>query len=302
MTTMVNQTAPDPASEPCPPLEPAQIYEQLLPEIMAVPAEKLVPINIDIPSAVAAVLGSLPEIRAGPPPMEEMLKSFDFATIDKLEAYTHAVSHAHALYRAAVAPKGLVPAMAAEASVIRDQLHAEALALVAHGVIAPEQIKNCKSGPGYKLVAYDVFTLVAILRQEWSAIAGRTLSTETSLAQAVAVANALLLAVGLREQSPTKVGEISERRNQAFTLFVNAYEKVRRAIAYVRADKRDADEIAPSLYATHTGRRSSTKEEGKAPTTTPTTSPTPPVVETPPVPPTAPIVTAGLPITMPFQS
>ena len=73
-------------------------YQSLLGEIRAVPASELVPINLDIPTAVTTALGALPEIRALRSRVVAEMPQLDVARFDKLEAYTLAVGHAHALY------------------------------------------------------------------------------------------------------------------------------------------------------------------------------------------------------------
>ncbi|HEX4334524.1 MAG TPA: hypothetical protein VH062_01350 [Polyangiaceae bacterium] len=44
------------------------------------------------------------------------------------------------------------------------------------------------------------------------------------------------------------VAASSDLRTRAFTLFVNAYDQVRRAVSYLRWDDDDAGTVAPSLY------------------------------------------------------
>jgi hypothetical protein len=57
-----------------------------------------------------------------------------------------------------------------------------------------------------------------------------------------------LRAIGEKEQAPAVVADASARRARAFTLFVRAYDQVRRAVTYLRWEDDDADLIAPSLY------------------------------------------------------
>lgn len=81
--------------------------------------------------------------------------------------------------------------------------------------------------------------------------------------------------VYLSSSNPTNVhallGETSERRSQAFTLFVTAYEDVRRAIHFIRAKSGDAEEIAPSLHSIRTARRRSPPpDDDDVPPTIPT--------------------------------
>jgi hypothetical protein len=282
---------PNPAGTIAP--RSAEAYQELLSEIEAV--AELAPINVDIPGAVTTVLGSLPEITAVRPFIVQDLPTFDINKIDKLEDYTLAVSHAHTLYRAAWAPKVEVSTLASELTTLRDQLLVDATSLASYGFINGERLKECKSDPGYRPVAYDVLTIIAVLRESWRTIAGRTPVTLAVIDHAAVLAEQFLQAIGLREQAPATVGEAAVTRQKAFTLFFNVYEDVRRAIQYVRGKAGDADEIAPSLFAGRSGGRRKSANDPAATTTpstgTPAASPNPVAVASP-----------ALPITQPFAS
>lgn len=56
-------------------------------------------------------------------------------------------------------------------------------------------------------------------------------------------------AVGVREQGPESVAEVTADRQRAYTLFVTSHDQVRRAISYLRWEQGDVDDIAPSLFA-----------------------------------------------------
>jgi hypothetical protein len=60
-------------------------------------------------------------------------------------------------------------------------------------------------------------------------------------------------ALGIREQMPELKASAARDRQAAYTLFVEAYDEVRAAIAYVRRKEGDVDELMPSLYAGRNG-------------------------------------------------
>ncbi|MBN1608030.1 MAG: hypothetical protein JW940_15455 [Polyangiaceae bacterium] len=289
-------TQPDTTNTPAP--RWFQIFELMLPEIEAVADSDLAPINVDIPTAVTTVLGNLPEIAAVRPLIVRDLPTFDISKLDQLQNYTLALSHAHTLYRAAWAPKVDVATLAAELAALRDQLMLDASSLASYCLINAQRLKECKSAQGYRPVAYDVLTVVTVLRESWTSIAGRTPLTLDVLDHAAALAEQFLQAVGLRDQSPPTVGEASVIRHKAFTLFFNVYEDIRRAVQYVRGKNGDADEIAPSLYSGRaTARRKATEEPAAATTpAAPTQADTAAALPTPVA-----VASAGLPITQPFQ-
>jgi hypothetical protein len=124
------------------------------------------------------------------------------------------------------------------------------------------------------------------------------------LDQAESIGEQLVNAVGTREQAPAVAAEVTQQRQRMFTLFLNSYDQVRRAVTYLRWNEGDIDTVAPSLYA---GRAARKKPDEPAPAPTPPTpvvapvkaggvTPSPePVVSVAKPPAGIPIVPAGLP-------
>jgi hypothetical protein len=267
--------------------------------------ELMVP-NIDIVSAVTTALGVLPELRALRAQIAEELPRFDVERYDRLEKYALALNHANVLHRSAVAPRGNVAEMADELTVIRDRLFADALSLANYNLIDGARLAQVKTAVGYRPLATDVFTLIAVLKERWSALQNKTPVTLEALNDAGHRAVELLAAVGQKEQAPVALGDAVERRQRAFTLFVRGYEDARRAVLYLRDAHGDADDIAPSLYAGRSRRRGE-----NAPAAEPAAEGTRPSASAPGSSSTssnggAPDIeidnSAGLPITRPFTS
>ena len=260
------------AADPVAATHPAAVaYEQLLAEIRAVPESELIPINIDVVTAVSTVLGVLPEIRALRPEIEAEWRRFDFDTFDKLEQYTLALHQAHALWRGASVPKTAVADMASELTSIRDLLLKNAEALATFHLVDGERLKECKTQPGYRPLATDVATLVEVIRERWSAVEGKSPLTLPQLNEYAGKAVELLTSIGLKEQAPAVIGDAATVRQKAFALFIKAYEDARRAVLYLRAKTGDGDDIAPSLYAGRTRR----KPNGDEPVAPPPGAPAP---------------------------
>lgn len=78
-------------------------YEKCLEMMLAIPAEKLRPVNYDVPWATTAVLGSLGEVMQYRDDAAR-LPFFQVSNIDNLRDVTFALSHANALYQAACQP------------------------------------------------------------------------------------------------------------------------------------------------------------------------------------------------------
>jgi len=268
-------------------------FRRLEAEIRAVGEQELEPINLDVPSAVATVLGALPEIRAFRGEVSE-LAGFDLLHFDRLRDYALALAHTHSMYRAASGPIDGLTELAEEAAELRDTLQSDAAALAKRRILDSGAVSRLRGGNGYKNIAIELAGLVGLFRENWASIEGRTAIRLEELEHAGRRAQELLIATGLREQAPVAVNAASALRQRAFTLFVRAYGQARRAIAYLRWDRGDADDIAPSLYKGRGGR-------GEPDVVTP---PEAPPVQNPqtPAPVASPAVPAGLPGSSPFVS
>jgi hypothetical protein len=161
--------------------------------------------------------------------------------------------------------------LVSKVSAYRDNLASDAQALVQRGVIGAETLAGLKGAIGYKNVVSDVLTLTTLFRSNWQKISGRTCVTLAELDEADVALDALITDLGLREQTPASKEASALERQQSYTLFVNTYDQVRRAVSFVRWNEDDADEIAPSLFGGKK-RKTGTDTEQK-PTPTPTTIP-----------------------------
>jgi len=249
-------------------------YQSLLGEIRAVPTSELVPINLDIPTAVTTALGALPEIRALRSRVVSEMPQLDVARFDKLEAYTLAIGHAHALYMAASAPQESLDQIAETAATLRETLFSDASALAQRNLLDGQRLAGLKGPHGFRNLAFDLFALAAMMRDNWGAISGKTAIQLTELDQAETLADRILTTVGQREQGPAVVAASAEIRQRAFSLFVSAYDHARRAISFLRWNEDDVDQIAPSLYAGRTtGRRKNSDTQAARPATPPEGAP-----------------------------
>jgi hypothetical protein len=125
-----------------------------------------------------------------------------------------------------------------------------------------QRIKDLKGPAGHKNQAFDVLTLVAMGREAWPQIQGKTAITSKDLDEAEMLADQLLTAVGEREQRAALSAASADIRRAAFTLFMRAYDQIRRAAEYLRWDDGDAETYVPLL----SGGRKRRRSEETAPT------------------------------------
>ena len=257
-----------------------EAFNQLRDEIRAVAPSDYVMINIDVPSAITTVLGSLPAIRALRPRVVAELSQFDVARFDNLETYALALGHAHAGYMAASQPVESLDALSEEGAVLRDLLLSDANALAGRRLVDRDRLKQLKGVRSYRNLAFDLLTLARLFRDVWPSVQGKCAVQMNEIQRAEALADRILQAVGHREQAPTTVVEAAEIRQRAFTLFMGAYEHVQRAVRFLRWDAEDWDDIAPSIFNRASTRRKAGDDDDA---TEPTSPAAPPPVSNVPI-------------------
>jgi hypothetical protein len=229
---------------------------RLRPELDALPEEELLPVSFDIPAGVALVLGSLDEIRALRDTIAKEMVNFDLARFDKLEAYTLALNEAHAGYKVAAEPSDSLDQVVAEGERLRDLLRAEASALELRGLLDGKKLRGVGGGAGRKNLALDLTLLYKAMDDSWPSLEGKARVTRQELETAARIGQYIVRLIGIREEGIQAIAAAAETRLRIFTLFVRAYDDVRRAVHFLRWKEGDADEIAPSLHSTrNTARR-----------------------------------------------
>jgi hypothetical protein len=235
---------------------PRAAYQRLLPEILAVPDESLLVINLDIPAIVSTGLGVLPEVRVFDADIRKM-HDFDLSAYEKLEDYALALHHANVLYLAASTPPEALKDLIDRATTARELLLTDIASFIAHGHIAPRRPGELDRSLGHRGIAVDVGRLTEIVREAWPKLQGKTSLTFPKLVEFETLSAQLVDALGLKEQGEALVVEVAARRQRIFTLFVRAYDEVRRGVSFLRWRKGDVDDIIPSLYSGRAGRRRS---------------------------------------------
>jgi hypothetical protein len=250
-------------------------YERVKTDLAAIKPEEFIQINLDIPSAVSTIIGVLPEVKALRPRFEKELPTFDLASFDKLEDYAWALSYAQTLYLTATQPPDDLAELGPAATQLRERLLADARSLAHYGLVDSGQLAELKGANGTKNVAQDLQILAIALQANWANIEGKAPTVAADLDTALRMSARLMRIVGLREQGPAQLAAATDQRLRAFTLVLNTYDDVRRAVGYLRAHEGDADSIAPAL---HPGRpRRKPAEPPAPPTNTPPSPAMPPV-------------------------
>jgi hypothetical protein len=239
----------DPMSNHVPALQARTAYAAIKPELDAMDGKNLVGLNLDIPSSVVTVLGCMPELRLLKSRLIEELPKVDPNLFEKTEQYAYALRHADTLHTAASTPSEPVAEIAAQLKELHGRLEADARALAQRKLIDGGRLAFLSGVRAFQSMTSDVFLLVELFRKNWDTVAGKTAVTPAELDEAESLAERLDNAVGVREQGPAGVPEAAENRRKAFHLFIKAYDETRRVVGFLRWHEKDADTIAPSLFA-----------------------------------------------------
>lgn len=260
-------------------------FAKMLPQIRNMAEDDFAPINIDVESAVATILGAGAAIRAQRDMIVKEAPTFDISSLDNLELYTLALGHAHTAYETATQPSPALVALGNDATTRRKVMIDDIGMLISRGLVKDGILSELKGINGYKNIAFDLFQLSDIYRKNWDSIADRTSMKKEELDQIEDLADKLVTAAGEKERAPQLTAEAIRDRQAAFTIFINAYDEVRSAIGFLRRKQGDVDAIAPSLFV---GRVSSKKKPGDNTDTPATPNPVPPTTNQPNTPTTNP--------------
>ncbi len=234
-------------------------YEELLPELLALPAERLLPVTVDVMSAITTVSDALPDLmelcsELEPPESEQRPRHeplLRLEQLEQLEQYVLALGHAHLLYCGSCSPDLDVALLAAELSKLRDAMLAHAEALATEGLLDGQRLKRIALGSAlhcaHRALAGDVIALCAIFRAHWLQLEHRTRYSLEEQFRLVRLALDLMAALDAREPGPRSAAESRALRQRAFTLFASAYEGVRAAVRCLRTGAGDAELWAPPL-------------------------------------------------------
>lgn len=252
---MTNVSPIEPTAPPADEFQYRQALEAVRPEMEALTEEQLAPMNLDIPTCVMTVRGAMAEIMPFKDRVAAALPKFNLALFDKLETYAMALGYANTRHRVASTPVMPLEELQEAAVALREQLLSDLQPLAFRGFIDESRLSQVKRVNGYNNLAQEVMLMTELARKSWSVISTKTSLTLAELAHAEQVAERLVKAAGEKEQIKPVVTAENDVRRRAYTLLLNAYDEVRRAITFVRWAEDDIDEIAPSLWSNRVRRK-----------------------------------------------
>ena len=221
--------------------------------IRAVPATALRPRNLDIGQLVTAAFRVSPRVQQFEADIAALPLS-KHALIAAIPDLAHAMSYVLGRVLAASKPVYDVAALAEEGAKVLELISADLRTLMLRGVLPAGALDGVAPSPGYQALAKNLRTISSVARDNWSLIEGRSGLGIEDVKRASEISTAIYQQTAERTNDDPAVAALHLLRDQTFTLLMDAYEELRRAIGYLRYHQGDADDITPSLYAGRGGR------------------------------------------------
>jgi hypothetical protein len=235
-------------------------YRHMEPRARAIPLNELLAVNIDIPTAVIVALGTARSVQELRQEVRKQLPTFDLSVFDRLKTVAQAAGHAHVLWLVSDVRCDNVPALSIKCQALRQRLHDHAIALAAQGVLSRNHNHLMISSEGLPL-AKDFGKLTRYLRVAWDEAGFDGPRERRDLQRAEELADELFSEAAKRETAQsTAEYESTEQRQRFFTLLVQEYEQIRRAVTFVRWNEGDGHRVAPTLFRESRPRRRRKKD------------------------------------------
>ena len=236
------------------------IYDNLLPELLAIPEERVVHVNRAIAPVISTASDSLDEVRKLVE-SSDSLPGLDTALVDRLDRCLVALQYANLCYRTlAQHHADELPELKKKAVELLKRWLLDVEPMRIRGLIDLTPIEGVVLSNAYDQVALKLQLTTAFLRHHWDLLQGRCTLRLEELDTGDELALQMLRACALREQRTAESARASEMQNRAFTLLLWTYDRIRRAVALARWDQGDAASIAPSLYQHRRFRRRDVEE------------------------------------------
>jgi hypothetical protein len=249
-----SSTTPTPEASPARgPQAAAEAFTKIEPELAAIGADELAPLEVDVAAAVSAALAAVPRIREHREAIVEQLPQHPIEPLDKLETYALAAWYAHLAHTYASTSPEAGKAMIEEAQRLREGLLIAAEALAHRGLLDADAVARIRKGSGHADTAGDLSALGALFASSWGRVSSKTAVERTEIDRALELGPAVMVAITVKKHGVK--GDSGELRSRAFALLAQAYESCRRALAYLRWKEGDLDAIAPSLTRKKPGRK-----------------------------------------------
>lgn len=231
--------------------EAHRAFERLHSRMKAIRRREVTAVDVDIEQAAILVLTAESRIRALQPEIVR-LPPFNPELLTSLREVALAAWYAHVVVAPGADQEKRLNMLIKETADLKRSLLLQADALASVGLLDAKRIAQLRAGRSHWDLAGDTLALSDLFRRRWKQLRRKTTVTEEKLDRAANLATELLQAIGDRARAFAAAEHL---RAQAYSLLYQAYDKVRRAVVYLRWEHGDADDLAPSIGAEKRARR-----------------------------------------------
>lgn len=249
-------------------------------EIAAVPDAEMLPVNVDLLSALGIMASRAEELMAYKAQIQALAPSYDTSCFDKLGGYIRAARWAQVLVSTASRPPESIQKLLDANIAARARLVDDVEVLARRELVDPAYAVELRGINGHRNVAFDTLLLAGVLRKSWAKIKGKTAVTMAEIEEAERLSERLSTELERRDRQQDVRAEAGVTRQKAFTLAYGAYDQIDRAVTFVRWNEGDAAEIVPTIYTKRARKRVADETTVVPPVVVPIVGPAP----SPPVP------------------
>ncbi|MFO0558589.1 MAG: hypothetical protein U0269_11275 [Polyangiales bacterium] len=222
------------------------VFERVRAEIEATDVGVVSELNFSVDVGADAILARFSQLKSFRKDIVDELRRFDVRNLDALEDYALAAKYLYNLesVQAPKEPSGESPELA-KGRAIRAKLTSAVRMLVEWGSLDITQLRAIEQLPhGYRGTSNALQRLLGLISKN-EALFEKEAPSALSL---VAEAMPLSVSLGAAAGDAGAVGnEVTDLRQKATRLMLDAYNEVRAALGWVRRKQRDVDQIAPSM-------------------------------------------------------
>ncbi|MGC4067591.1 MAG: hypothetical protein QM784_23680 [Polyangiaceae bacterium] len=220
-----------------------RLTSRLRARILALGADELNRVNLDVPSAISVGTRAARLLRSLAREVERRLPDFSLGVIDDLEVCAVALARAHEICRSPAATSGSDSSVMSELRRVHHRFETELDSLTRRGLLSLPHADRNRGRPSNRKRCNELASLCRLVRARLALVTRKTGITATELTYAEALVDSFRL-----HYQPTLDSREEHRllRAKLFTLFVRDYDEIRRAVTYLRW--RDADALVPPLH------------------------------------------------------
>jgi hypothetical protein len=247
-TRATKSSAAKPAPDLVDPSLAQRAYERLLPAYRALPSTGLPRITIDVAHAATVALRAIDQLEPLRPAFAAALRDFDVRELDHLRDLALGAWYAALQARPTVGSDDF-DKLVAEGNELREQFVVASAALAARKLFDAKTLADLRNGVGYRDLAGDLTTFATIYTKNRSRYTGKTAIEPREVKRAAEIGTLLFEHAAKRQRSANALSAANDIKQRAWALLTQSYDRIRRAVTYVRWAEGDADVVTPSLFA-----------------------------------------------------